>query len=190
MKFDLHIHSVYSDGVGSPGKILSHASKINLDGISITDHDTMKGYLKARALAKKFDIILVPGVEITSRLGDILAFGIEEIPKGEPIEIIDKIRSSGGIIVAAHPFGGYEEECLIDMKSIKNRLDAIEVFNANTPLDRNKMAMELAEKMSLPGIAGSDSHFLKTIGSAFTISEEDILTAIRKGKINIGWNSL
>ena len=49
MKFDLHIHSKYShDGVMEPKKIVDIAIKKKLDGIAITDHDTIRGGLESK----------------------------------------------------------------------------------------------------------------------------------------------
>lgn len=43
MKYDLHIHSKYSsDGVLEPERIIKIATKRGLNGIAITDHDTIK----------------------------------------------------------------------------------------------------------------------------------------------------
>ena len=38
---DLHIHSIYSDGVLSPKQIIDFAIKNGIRCISITDHDTV-----------------------------------------------------------------------------------------------------------------------------------------------------
>ena len=63
---DLHIHTTASDGHSSPVEIVRSAKRHSLDIISITDHDTIKGYLQAKEVAKEEDIELLPGVEITA----------------------------------------------------------------------------------------------------------------------------
>lgn len=65
-KADLHIHTTASDGQSTPQQIIKNAKKHNLDVISITDHDTIRGYKKAVEEAEKTGITLLPGVEITS----------------------------------------------------------------------------------------------------------------------------
>mgnify|MGYP002760942427 FL=1 len=65
-KADLHIHTTASDGHSTPQQIIKNAKKHNLDVISITDHDTIRGYKNAVGEAEKQDITLLPGIEITS----------------------------------------------------------------------------------------------------------------------------
>jgi predicted metal-dependent phosphoesterase TrpH len=52
---DLHIHSVYSyDGTAPVASILNRAQEVGLNVIAITDHDEIKGSLKAFDLAPRF----------------------------------------------------------------------------------------------------------------------------------------
>lgn len=54
-----------------PGDVIQQAIKHKLDVIAITDHDTLKGYRKARETAAKTeDIRLLPGIEITADFND------------------------------------------------------------------------------------------------------------------------
>ncbi|MGM0545888.1 MAG: PHP domain-containing protein [Bacteroidota bacterium] len=65
-KADLHIHTTASDGNSTPEQIVRSAKKHKLDIISITDHDTIRGYQEAVDVAKECEITLLPGVEITA----------------------------------------------------------------------------------------------------------------------------
>ncbi|MDR9419060.1 PHP domain-containing protein, partial [Gracilimonas sp.] len=65
-KADLHIHTTCSDGKLTPNQVIEVAKEKKLSCISITDHDTYKGYLPAKEAAEGLDIELIPGVEITS----------------------------------------------------------------------------------------------------------------------------
>ncbi len=65
-KADLHTHTTASDGAYTPEKLIRHANDKGLETISITDHDTIKGYLEAKPIAKELGIELLPGVEITA----------------------------------------------------------------------------------------------------------------------------
>ncbi|SMO86173.1 PHP domain-containing protein [Gracilimonas mengyeensis] len=69
-KADLHIHTVCSDGRLTPQQAVEQAKEKKLACIAITDHDTCKGFYEARAKAEELEIELIPGVEITSALGD------------------------------------------------------------------------------------------------------------------------
>lgn len=63
---DLHIHSTNSDGTDSVQEILQKAQKLNLDYISITDHDTCDGYkeLEKIDIPKYYSGKVIPGIEI------------------------------------------------------------------------------------------------------------------------------
>ncbi len=65
-KIDLHLHTTDSDGLYTAKQLLQAARKLGYHTISITDHDTIEGYLKSVELAKEYKINLIPGVEISS----------------------------------------------------------------------------------------------------------------------------
>lgn len=87
-KADLHIHTQCSDGNFTPAQAVEQAKKKNLCCISITDHDTRKGYFEALDRANELEIELLPGAEITAQMGDkevhILAYCFE--PEADIIE--------------------------------------------------------------------------------------------------------
>lgn len=66
MQVDLHIHTTCSDGIYTPQEIVEQAAAAGLSCISVTDHDTVNGYLQARdALNNSGNMLrLVPGIEI------------------------------------------------------------------------------------------------------------------------------
>ena len=63
-KADLHTHTIASDGSYSAEELLDKAAEKKLKIISITDHDTIKGYLSAKDKARELKIDLIPGVEV------------------------------------------------------------------------------------------------------------------------------
>lgn len=65
MKADLHVHTVASDGTLTSYEIVQWAHKKNIKAIGITDHDTTEGIFNAIESAKEYDIIIVPGIEIS-----------------------------------------------------------------------------------------------------------------------------
>jgi predicted metal-dependent phosphoesterase TrpH len=62
---DLHIHTTASDGLLTPEEVLEIAKREGLSAISITDHDTIDGYLAAKEEAQELGIELIPGVELS-----------------------------------------------------------------------------------------------------------------------------
>jgi predicted metal-dependent phosphoesterase TrpH len=200
---DLHIHTIYSyDGTASIPAVLARARQVGLNVIAITDHDEIKGALQAIELAPRFGIEVIPGIEITTAEGDLLALFITE--KIEPglslIGTIMKIGEAGGICIAPHPMARG-----IGMKSLSDRsiiqalehpdaariLIGIETYNA-TALDResNQNAQKLLA--AHPGIArvgNSDAHTLQAIGSGATeflgCTAADLLDALWMGATDI-----
>jgi len=69
-KADLHTHTTASDGAYQPEELLIRARDKKLNTLSITDHDTIKGYLEAKKVAKELGIELLPGVEVSAVWGE------------------------------------------------------------------------------------------------------------------------
>src|SRR5512133_3521514 len=103
---DLHMHTIYSyDGTATVPAVLKRAKQTSLDIIAITDHDEIRGALLAEQLAPGFDIQVIPGVEITTAEGDLLALSIRKIiPAGlSLIETVKRVGEQGGFCIAPHP---------------------------------------------------------------------------------------
>ena len=64
MIFDLHVHTTFSDGLLTPNQVIDLAIKKNIDGIAITDHDTIGGIKPAIEYSKKINgVLVIPGIE-------------------------------------------------------------------------------------------------------------------------------
>ncbi len=61
----MHVHSIYSDGSLTPEDLLKLAAQKGLQGLSITDHDTIAAYPNALKKAKEAKIHLITGVELS-----------------------------------------------------------------------------------------------------------------------------
>ena len=160
---------------------------MGLDGVAITDHDTIKGWPKFERALIKHGFIAIPGVEVSAKGAHILALNVKSsIPAGHEIdETIDFIHEAGGIAVAAHPFAIYRGWA----RKLSGKFDAIEVVNASSfPFYFSAFfGKKLAMRLKLPQLAGSDAHYYKEVGSAYTILKtndpnlEGILRAIKRG---------
>jgi predicted metal-dependent phosphoesterase TrpH len=65
LKFDLHCHSHFSDGVLAPAEVAARAKANGADVWALTDHDELGGIPQAREAAQALDLHYVPGVEIS-----------------------------------------------------------------------------------------------------------------------------
>lgn len=69
-RIDLHLHTTHSDGSFSIAEVMAFAKQAGLTALAITDHDIVDGIPEATAIGKELGIEVVPGVEISSRLGE------------------------------------------------------------------------------------------------------------------------
>jgi len=151
LKLDLHIHSQYSeDASGTPLEIAKVLKKKGLNGMAITDHNTIEGGLSALKAASK-DFIVIPGIEISTKDGHIIALNVREnIPRGLTCqETVEKILDAGGIPIVPHLYrsmSGIKEKKL---KKIVKKIPAIEVFNACSVSQTNLKTMKIAKKYNL-----------------------------------------
>jgi predicted metal-dependent phosphoesterase TrpH len=208
---DLHIHTIYSyDGTASVPAVLRRAKKIGLDVIAITDHDEITGSLKALELAPQYGLEVIPGIEITTAEGDLLAFNItQKIERSQAlIETILQVHEVGGFCIAPHPMAGglgmkslnaYSILRALRNPYVAQTLLAIESYNATT-IDKmsNHYAHILADRLNMPHTGSSDAHILEAIGLGATEFEghtaEELIKALRLGKVRIRkqkeWNSV
>lgn len=208
---DLHIHTIYSyDGTASVPAVLNRARQIGLDVLAITDHDEIAGSMKALELAPRYGIQVMPGIEITTAEGDLLAYNIyQKVDPGLPLsETILKVGDLGGFCIAPHPMAGGLGMKSLSAYSIKKALRnpdvaevliGIETYNA-TAIDKmsNRYAHILGEHLGIAKLGNSDAHVAGAIGLGATEFEghtaQDLLKAIRKGKTSIHkkkeWNSV
>jgi hypothetical protein len=186
---DLHIHTTYSsDSTIQPKtlveKLVAHSF---IKVAAVTDHDTVEGLSVTQKLASAYpDILIVPGVEISTAEGDLLVLGTEETPpKPWTAEgVLDFARDTDCISVVAHP---YREYGMGDLAR-NYKVDAIEVLNGESAPNANKLAQDLAKSMGLPGVAGSDAHNPSELYTVYTevqasLDIDEILKALKKGLV-------
>lgn len=173
---DPHVHSEGSyDGKEPVDLILEHLEDISIDVVAVTDHDNIDESLKAARLSEDYeDVMVLPGVEISTRHGHLLGLGIEEeVEPGLSMEeSVEKVRELGGVAIVPHPFQKTRHGAL--KKRIKDT-DAIEVFNAWLFTGfQNRRAKKFAEKRGYPKVGASDAHSIGMIGRGYTeITLED-----------------
>jgi predicted metal-dependent phosphoesterase TrpH len=98
MKRDFHMHTYLSDGEPSPEELVRACIELNLDEISITDHDAIGAYPAVFDIARGSKLRIFPGAELDCTFGDqelhMLAFGfdIQNRPLNEHLAQIQKAR--------------------------------------------------------------------------------------------------
>lgn len=191
---DLHIHSIYSsDGTGTIPAILKHvADKTPLNVIAITDHDSMQGVQEAIQLAPRYGIEVIPGCEVSTADGHLLALFINQSikPGLSLLDTVLMIADQGGIAVAPHPMAKGTSSLKIaticqalENPSAAKVLVGVELFNGGLVYTRaNPAVSRRLHQLDLAPLGNSDAHILPMIGRGSTwfegSSSRDLYTAL------------
>lgn len=185
IRADLHVHTIYSkDSLITPKDLVYYSKKRGLNAVAVTDHDQLEGAYK---IAKKTDFLIIPGMEVSSSDGHIVALNIREpIPKGfSAVETVERIHNAGGVAIACHPFVYFKGSL---RESVCATFDAIEVINARAiPFTSSvKKANKTAERLKLSRVGGTDAHYGPQIGYGYTDIEvkEATVDAIAKAIVD------
>ncbi len=175
---DLHVHSHWSDGAQSPERIVRAAAG-RVDVLALTDHDEIRGAVRARDFAAdhpELGVDVVVGEEISTLNGHLIGLWLAEaVPPGlSALRTIELIHAQGGVAVAAHPFhplrGVARGHRPLGAMLGDLPLDAIEVVNNAGVFSRLYDAWAAVRNLEwmLPVTAGSDAHDTWYLGSAVT----------------------
>lgn len=167
MLIDMHLHErTFSlDSHLSLEQIVSVARERGLDGVCITDHDSMGLQARAEEYSREVNFPIFVGVEFFSLQGDITAWGIRECPseRVSAQEFLDLVNAQGGFSAACHPFRNNNrglEEHLRDVRG----LHGIEVLNGSTSPEANQKALRFCRELGCKPIGASDAHVAKQLG--------------------------
>ncbi|AOL15683.1 phosphoesterase [Sulfolobus sp. A20] len=182
MFFDFHVHSFYSDGKSSPKDLIRYAKKLNIY-IALTDHDTSRGLESVK------EEKVIPGQEVTTQYGHVVILcSFIPSPPSVITELLEYARENSCVVFPSHPFDIFRKG--IGENVYRYRFNLIEVYNSKAPSFANNKAKEVSEQLGLPGLANSDAHVMRAIGSAYNelyditeFNTDEILDNLLKGKI-------
>ncbi len=171
---DLHIHSIYSqDATTTVRAILKQAADVKLDVIAITDHDEIRGAFEAQQMSAQYGIEVIPGAEVSTRDGHLVALFIKALPPaGLPlIDTLLHIGEQGGIAIAPHPFNNLPNSLsleavlgVLNHPLAKGTLKGMETYNFGTH-SFDKVARKLSVFLPFAKVASSDAHIYWSIGA-------------------------
>ena len=170
LRLDLHVHSRHSpDGRADLDSIVDQLGFAGLNGFALTDHNTVAGHRRLAELAREYPMYwLIPGVEVSTREGHLLVYGVETLPPvHRPLaETLDWIRARGGLSVLAHPFRWAHG--VGRRLASSSAADGIEALNGHNAELSNARAELIAARRGLTLTGGSDAHSLAELGRAYT----------------------
>lgn len=179
ISLDFHNHSHYSfDCVTTPERILDEARRKGLNGVAVTDHDTIEGGLATASANRDPNFLVIVGAEYDTEAGDIIGLFLQkEVTTRNPYEVIEDIHRQGGIALMPHPFHGHDSP-----SDMANMVDMVEVFNSRENAENNKNAFQLAKELNKPMTCGSDAHLVGDIGTCrMKFSTKDIRAELLAG---------
>jgi len=188
---DLHLHTRFSFDASINPRYVADSLNAHpiIKGVAITDHNTLEGYSHVRRFAAGYpDVVIIPGVEVGTTLGDVIVLGVLEKPAywASLESAIDFAKARDGVLIVPHPYrgGGIRDAA----RRIPNGLGAIEVLNPDSSEEENRLSESLAKSTNLPGVGGSDAHHVFQMWKAYTEVDADpnvdsILKAIRNSKV-------
>lgn len=205
MIFDLHIHTSWNSADSNlhPAELIQEAKRLGLNGVVVTEHDKCWDRFMARDLAAEHNFLFLRGMEVSTDLGHILVYGLEEYVSG--ICQAEKLRrivdDAGGAMVVAHPFRraftahfrNGEEPTPTTLEAAIRRpvfdlVHGIEVCNGGSIDRENKLAIEACAALGLAPTGGSDAHSDLGIGCYATQfndpirTEADVIAALKHGR--------
>ena len=198
---DLHIHTIHShDGTSSVSAVLKQVSDYtDLNVIAITDHDTLSGVPEAMELAPAYGIEVIPGCEISTAEGHLLALFIDRpIQAGlSLVKTVRRVGGQGGLCIAAHPMARGTNslsfstiQLALRHPDIRQVLVGIETFNGGLVYTRRNPLVEAkARALPLAQVGNSDAHLLETIGQGSSEFDgqtaDDLRTALLKATTRV-----
>lgn len=170
MIFDLHIHSCLSPCSRlAVQDAVVRAKHLGLDGICITDHNTMDVRHELSEGLQENGLCVLFGMEYSTSKGDFLLFGpFERLQPDLPVELLlQTVDHHGGIAVAAHPF---RQERPVDEQVIHaGWCGVIESLNGrNTPMENRAAQTWRHCYDDLTECGGSDAHSIDEVGTFLT----------------------
>ncbi|HUR48181.1 MAG TPA: PHP-associated domain-containing protein [Acidimicrobiales bacterium] len=167
LRLDLHLHTMWSgDSTTTPEELSQAISSSALDGVAVTDHNTIAGAL-ALIESGELSCPVIVGEEVRTVGGDVIGlFLSERIPAGlKPLDAAALIREQGGIVYVPHPGDGSRHslgETSLEELSEAGLLDVVEVLNSKCPRPYDGPTFGAAEA------GASDAHVPAAVGAAWT----------------------
>ena len=178
MPADLHIHTFFSDGTSSPEYVVRLAAAKKISVISVTDHDTVEGYMPAKKEGYACGVEVIPGIELTAEY------------QGNEVHILGYLFDPGhkGLLKELNLFKERRRERVLRMVGNLNalgvKLKAEDVFDISGQGSVGRMHIAMA--MQTKGIVSSlGEAFEKYIGDdspsyicGFRLSPQDAVKLI------------
>lgn len=189
-RFDLHTHTGCDLHAFNPAKLYLKIAQRTLDGIAVTDHNTIERAVRIHKMNKNREFEVIVGCELKTDRAELLCYYLnDEIRAREFYSAIDELRQQDAVISVAHPFTVFRNPLKFEIGKVKRYVDAIEGLNGRSLFPwLNRKAQTAAKKHNIAMTAGSDAHYPFEIGKCFTIIPDGMTLreAVKKGRTELG----
>ncbi len=191
MLIDLHVQSRRTPGCElDPAEVLKRAEALGLDGVAFTDLHTLAPR-ELHALRGGTKLAVLVGATLETDHGHYLCFfpdpakapapaellGAPEPGKLPPArEVVEKVRSRGGVAIAAYPYDRTLPKPAGDFLFTLKGLAAVEGWCGRQRANVNELAIEAADHLGVPCVAGSGARRYEELGTAATLFKEPVRT--------------
>ena len=193
---DLHVHTRrYSPCAEllNPHMLGEWMRGRNLQGVVITEHDTMWSIEEIKELnAGLVGARIYNGVEVSSSNNHFVVIGLENLDGIKPgisaEALIKKANRCDAAVILVHHHMAYPNtKMLLDVHSLPEGIDAIEVASTMTFGQNQQEAIHFAKARGWKPVAGRDAHAIERVGETFTefrglpANEKKLAEAIKSG---------
>jgi len=215
MLIDLHTHTrpLSHDSLLSPDELIDAAKAAGLDAVCLTEHDFTWEPEKVRDLARRHAFTVIPGIEVNTEDGHIIAFGLDRYVYGihRIADLARLVDEAGGALIAAHPYRrqlpwqlrreGDPDRASAWSEALERAaanpayryVCALETLNGRSSQRENDFSQELCRRLGLPAVAGSDAHQRDDLGRCATEFQRpvadlsDLVRELHAGRFRPRW---
>lgn len=174
---ELHAHSLERsrDSGVTAGALVAQAAARGLDGVCLTEHNARWSDADTRALTEQHGVAVLPGMELGTDIGHVLAFGLPRFtPELLEIERLHAIAlAEGAALVLAHPMRLHNGRRAA-WHEVEQWFDGIEVINGDHSDGDQGYFVRLAGELGIALVAGSDAHSIAAVGRVVTVFPERV----------------
>lgn len=187
---DLHTHSSERslDAGATAAALVEQAANRGLDGICLTEHNSLWPQSDTARLSELFGITVVRGMELSTDVGHVLVYGLDryhpellEIEQLRPI-----VRAEGAAMVLAHPMRSHSGR-QPPWPELSDWFEGIEAVNGDNSDSTDGYYVRQAADVNVAAVGGSDAHSRVAVGRAGTAfastvaNVDDLVDQLRAG---------
>lgn len=163
LAFDLHTHTVHSDGTTAPEDNVLLAKEVGLAGVALTDHDTVSGWTQMRDACARHGLAFIPGIELSTerdgRSVHLLGYWVdpEDAALREECDRLRNERSRRAVQICER----------LDDLGVGVDVSRVRALAGTAPIGRPHIASAMIEAGHVPDVQTAFDRYLADGGPAY-----------------------